>query len=223
VIFDIDYLGGGKFRINTWGSSAAGAAYAAFKNLEVDVRQKWWHVQDGDFVVDVGAGFGSYTIPALAAGARLVAAFEPSPDPLFCLCSNAALNILADRLMAVPFLLGTEDGVNHNFYPEGHSTRYMIGKAESRIIIRLDTFVDSYQLPQLDWLKIDVEGAEVDVLNGSLESIKRFKPKILVENHKGLIADVDEQVRSLILPLGYGEETYAGSGVNEHWSFFTPV
>src|ERR1700750_1177923 len=44
---------------------------------EQEVRDRWWHVEPGDVVLDVGAAFGSYALPALALGARVVA-FSPA-------------------------------------------------------------------------------------------------------------------------------------------------
>ncbi|MCY1543544.1 methyltransferase, FkbM family [compost metagenome] len=48
----------------------------------------------------------------------------------------------------------------------------------------LDTIVDQQNISSLDFIKIDVEGCELEVLKGSLETIKRFKPVVLLEmNH----------------------------------------
>jgi hypothetical protein len=59
---------------------------------------------------------------------------------------------------------------------------------------------------RLDFLKIDVEGYEVEVINGGLETIKRFRPVMLIEVNEPLLkryGRTPKQVHSLLDELGY--------------------
>ena len=51
---------------------------------------------------------------------------------------------------------------------------------DTTTIVALDSYVAQHQLPRVDFIKLDVEGAELDVLKGAAESIKKFKPKMAV-------------------------------------------
>ena len=46
--------------------------------------------------------------------------------------------------------------------------------------IDLDTYVEQKNLPRVDYIKLDIEGAELDMLHGAAQTIKRFKPKMAV-------------------------------------------
>jgi FkbM family methyltransferase len=50
----------------------------------------------------------------------------------------------------------------------------------------LDNIMRYYNLKKVDLVKIDVEGAELDVLEGSFSMLKRYKPKLLIEVHFGM-------------------------------------
>jgi hypothetical protein len=48
-------------------------------------------------------------------------------------------------------------------------------------LVTLDAFVEENNVPRVDILKIDVEGAEVSLLRGAEQSIRRFRPVIMLE------------------------------------------
>lgn len=51
----------------------------------------------------------------------------------------------------------------------------------------------------MDWIKIDVEGAEIPVLQGAIETLRRFKPTLWIELH-----GTEEEVVSFLHTVGYG-------------------
>jgi hypothetical protein len=55
------------------------------------------------------------------------------------------------------------------------------------------------------WMKLDVEGAEVHVLQGAKETIKRYRPKLLIENHLFVKRTLEQDVRDLLLSWDYRE------------------
>lgn len=218
MIFDIDSKLG-KFLVTDAGCKDFHFLGWCFTH-EGGLRNKWWDIQSGDVVIDVGAGVGSYTLPALAGKAALVIAIEPDRDYFFQLCSSLPLNEgYSPRCHAMNVLVGEEDMVEGDYYPSTHSLRGE-GETERRLVLTLDFIVESCKLERLDWIKIDVEGDEVYVLQGALEAIKRFSPKILVENHIAFYPEVRDDIGKLLVPLGYTEENIAGEGKNDNWSLW---
>jgi len=140
-------------------------------------------LSDGAAFVDVGANVGYYTRMA----ARIVGpngkvlAFEPLPTAYQLLQRNSAdlVNVLAlqsalgDRSGTVPFYV----------HPSGDQSSTMnMGDAQEQIRVEIKT-LDSMtgQFDRVDFIKIDVEGSELQVLQGGKETIERFEPVIQFE------------------------------------------
>lgn len=144
-------------------------------------------------VFDVGANVGWYTLHLARAVARQgghVHAFEPIPRTFAALEANVRLNALqscttltnaglGDAAMAVEFFLPRETG------SVAASQRPLFEQQENeRIVarvIRLDDYVADAGVRRLDLIKCDIEGAELLMLRGALESIRRFRPVIFLE------------------------------------------
>jgi FkbM family methyltransferase len=142
-------------------------------------------------VLDVGANIGLATLAmatALPASARLLAV-EPSPRNLAHLRRNLAANGL-ERVEVVPAAAGAEPGslsFHESAFGAGShvvSGHHLAGgdmPAVSVPVDTLDRLVASRGLERLDFVKIDVEGFEPDVLDGAAGAIERFRPVIYVE------------------------------------------
>ena len=134
-----------------------------------------------DIVIDVGAHTGDWTVYcAKVLNVKNIYAFEP----------------LKDNIKHAKSILDLNDCNNSSLYEIGLSNSdkeieieydgNMMGKLctnknpkkESIMFKRLDSF-DLY----CDILKIDVEGFELEVLNGAIETIKKFRPRIILEVH----------------------------------------
>ncbi len=143
-------------------------------------------------VLDVGANIGLATLAmatALPASARLLAV-EPSPRNLAHLRRNLAANGLAQRVEVVAAAAGAEPGSlsfhESEFGAGSHlvSGHHLAGNAMPAVQVpveTLDRVVSSRGLERLDFVKIDVEGFEPDVLAGGAGAIARFRPVIYVE------------------------------------------
>lgn len=203
-----------KFAVYVNASTAPEWLLSSFE-LEHRLRQEWWTIKPWDVVVDVGAAYGSYTLTALAQGAELVIAYEPVAEGLFDLCTNLALNNWSSRVIVLPFLAGRQEGEAHNFYPDSHSALPK-GFPSSRLVLPVDKACSG--LDRVDWIKVDVEGAEVEVLMGARETIIKHKPTIIVEYHPAFVPGVDEMVREeMARHGGYTEAIGTGRSDKEVW------
>lgn len=189
---------------------------------EEEIREAWWDIQPGDVVFDVGAAYGSYTLAALAAGASLVLAFEPSRADFFDLCTNLLVNSqFSGTSRPLPVMLGETSRLFIGFYEQTHSSRPGGGQ-DNKIMFSLDGLVEANSFPRLDWLKIDVEGMELDVLKGGIRTLERLRPKILVEYHPEFVTGIEESVREFLLKLDYQEEVKRGVSINDIWARWIP-
>lgn len=142
------------------------------------------------YVVDVGANIGCHGISyALSNKDSIVYAFEPQTETFDILKENVSLNGLDDRMNVYNYGLAHKDysctlrdkeelrDDNCNGWNKGGIG---IGKGGESIHVKS---LDSLKLPGLDFLKIDVEGAEGLVIMGAKRTIEIYKPVILFEHN----------------------------------------
>ena len=147
--------------------------------------------------MDVGASYGSYTLTACAMGA-FVHAFEPERTVYADLVANLELNgWRGRRAIAYPVGLWDSEGkVNMASYAPHWPKQTISGEYD---VVRMDGF----GWPEgVDWIKVDVEGAEGHVLQGARGTIEKFHPKMLIECHTFLDEWMVNKVKAL-LPDGY--------------------
>ncbi|HEV3362802.1 MAG TPA: FkbM family methyltransferase [Acidimicrobiia bacterium] len=132
--------------------------------------------------VDGGAHIGVITVllASLCPDGH-VYAFEPVPETSAHLEHNLALNGLTNVTVERLALYGADGDITLTFneaYPGGSH----IGNGECRVgTARLDSWAQARGLDRLDLLKLDVEGAELAVLDGAEETLRRLKPLTVVE------------------------------------------
>lgn len=148
-------------------------------------------LQDGSIFIDVGAHLGRFTLlgARLVGEKGLVVALEPDYHVFQRLLENLELNNL-QNVIALPIAAS-----NRNFLARfrlsttsGWSSLTNMHKetvlAEVSIpAFTLDTLVESLRLERVDIVKIDVEGAEDEVLEGAVKLLDTFKPALLIEVH----------------------------------------
>ena len=177
------------------------------------------HYGDGVVAVDVGANIGAFVLSWARAmtGWGSVLAIEPQEPLFYALCGNIALNNLAN-VRAVWAALGASDGfievpaLNYDMpgsfgslelrdrieaEPIGQAVDYT-DTVETRLRT-LDSLLGNMELPRLDLLKIDVEGMELEVIDGAWETIKRCRPAVIVE----WIKTKAEALRETLTALDY--------------------
>jgi len=153
---------------------------------------------DRPLVVDVGAYVGAYTVEACTRGAS-VAALEPDPDNFKVLRFNLELNGCANA-KALQVAAGAEEGVAPLYQGVSYTTtslrpdfEFSAGSIKSYVkVSTLDNILSNEGwIPgsYVDYLKIDVEGTELDVLRGAAETLWRTR-YVRVEVRKRNIREV---------------------------------
>ncbi len=177
----------------------------------------------GVVVVDCGANIGVLTIAWAKALHELghVYAFEAQEKIFYAMAGNVilhnCLNVTA-RHTAVGATNGTISFPEPDYSkPASFGSFELKQRAQTEdigqpidyskptITVPLMT-LDSLELPRLDFLKIDVEGMEEDVLKGALETIKRCKPQIFIEVLKSDIG----ALKTIFDSLGYSRQYSMG-------------
>jgi FkbM family methyltransferase len=149
-------------------------------------------VAPGQVVLDVGANIGAHTISLakIVGPAGAVLAFEPQRVIYQMLCGNIALNALSNVFayhLAVGSAAGTVLVPLPDYAVPGNYGGIALGgftSGEQVTVVALD----SLELPRCDFIKIDVEGMEREVLAGAVRTIARFQPKLYVENDKAALS-----------------------------------
>ena len=191
------------------------------------VRDELLKLKPGDLFVDIGAAFGSYTLPALALGA-LVLAFEPSNDGWEVLNANIDANPgFRERCYPVRKALYDGGPLPEGLAREVFCDHYPAGEVETDSLDKIfygddgDDEVDEsvpapFILEQVKLMKLDVEGFELGVLLGARELLEEEGPALIVEDHDGvnpnpacLVSEYPKSIQSskrvqeLLKELGY--------------------
>lgn len=135
------------------------------------------YVKEGDAVIDCGAFIGDQTIGyAKKVGANgKVIAFEPNPIAFECLEYN--LELFKNVELRNEGLSDSNGKINLVEVPTNAGMTFA---EKSKKGIKCVT-IDSLKLEKLDFIKIDAEGFEHNILKGAEKTIKKFKPKMVIE------------------------------------------
>ena len=144
-------------------------------------------VHTGDVVLDCGANVGVFTREALTDGARLVVAIEPAPENVECLRRNFAEEIGKGRVIVVAKGVWDRDDILTLRVDAGNSARNSFvgsfgpAKQEVRVpLVTIDELMTELKLDRMDFIKMDIEGAEKQALRGAGSTIARFHPRMAI-------------------------------------------
>jgi FkbM family methyltransferase len=152
-----------------------------------DVRKV---VNKGDTVLDIGANFGVFTklFSELVGPQGVVIAFEPIPQTFRTLAAGIK-RYHRSNVRAINKALSDTVGTVQMFVPQYADNpgddlyqASIVSNSESRKTLTIDSVtIDSLQLPRVDFVKIDVEGHELKVLQGGRRTLEHHHPTLMVE------------------------------------------
>ena len=149
--------------------------------------------KEGDVVIDIGAHIGKYTIVSskLVGKTGKVVAIEADPDTFHILERNVALNNLTNVLPLNYAIFSTKTRIK--LYDESAaSAKYnsliltRVKQTEKYVEVNadtLDSILERNGVNQVNWIKIDVEGAEFEVLKGATKTLSGKDIALLIEIH----------------------------------------
>jgi FkbM family methyltransferase len=227
VVHDVDSIKEqpGVERLAGVASHPEGASHATWGTFvdEAEVRDRHWHFEPGDVVLDIGPAFGSYTITAAIQGAR-VFAFEPCEFCRAILAGNLAVNPEAAKLVTV-IPIGVHERAG--WFEPNEGKMYDEPGGERLEVCGLDEMVGRIQgllsvgpvqRMSIAMIKLDVEGAELGAIESGAGVLRIFEPRLLIEEHefkeKGIGAKCEELLRSYgyaapPLRVGHGAVNHA--------------
>jgi len=137
------------------------------------------HVNQFRTYIDIGAHNGDTCIDLVDTFQR-VYAFEPNPE---------SIKDIPDTIKKFPFALGNkkeelvltipDNGYNNNKH--GSIVRHQSGIRQYSVSVKT---LDGFEFKEVDLIKIDVEGMELEVLEGAIHTIMKWRPVVLFENKR---------------------------------------
>lgn len=196
----------------------------SFQDEEI-VRENYFYkyLKPGITLIDIGSAYGSYTLPALQRGCAKVISIAPN-EQFTEIRMNVELNnfpknsydIFNTALYSKQGFLDIDKNIFYktldNMEPGSYNNvlTFPCTTLDSLLLTNYNSHNSKRkELKKIDYIKMDVEGSEVEVLKGGINTIKKHKPIMLIENHlfkdSGLQEKVIEYVDSL--GLGYKHES----------------
>lgn len=156
-------------------------------------------------VMDIGANIGLFTYYA-SRYAKEIHSVEPSKDHLSCLAQMIEFNGLSSKVVIHPYAVSSKDGMAE-FHHADNKTMYSLSGAinntnQSELVItkRLDTIFNDNKIEHIDFLKLDTEGAEYEILGSdSFANVAHKIDALVVESHSWANRHPHQLVESLEL------------------------
>lgn len=168
---------------------------------------KWFG--PGDTAIDVGACLGDHTVPyaqIVGTGGK-VYAFEPNKEAYDCLIHNTQAFPQIQCFNCG--LSDTEEDIGFVRHPNLGASYLEQGSGQQVHIVPLDSLMDSYDFSKTKFIKIDVEGFELKVLEGAAKIITQCKPILMLEIagcHQARYGKQPEDIYSWLTTNGYTPE-----------------
>ena len=166
-------------------------------------------VRENTVFWDVGANVGFYTLLAsMLVGSGKVFAFEPVPRNLSYLKKHLALNEVVNAEV-LPLAISDKNG-SSSFETEDSGFMGRLSD-QGRLLVStatLDGLVDEGKVLPPDYVKIDIEGAELFALRGARQTFQRFHPTLFLATHG---RQVERECCELLESWGYEWQCIQGA------------
>jgi FkbM family methyltransferase len=170
-------------------------------------------VEKDDVILDIGACWGDTALYfAHKTGCKgKVYSFEFIPDNIKLFNINKSFNPnLADQIELVERPVSNITGNTIYYKDQGPGSKIEIhpfeGQTGTTTTITVDDLIKQYNINKVDFIKMDIEGAEPFALEGAIETIKKFRPKLAIAIYHSM--DDFTNIPNWILDLNLGYEIY---------------
>ncbi len=202
---NLDYRSTNKIKMNIDSCSELTRLNACKKEPETAawINQ---NVKPGDVFYDIGANVGAYSFVAMEKTNRncKVYAFEPSFSNFNELSQNIFLNQYQEKIIPLHIALSDKTSLFPFYYSDiktgsaGHALKNPVdetGKNMQPVFIQpiisytLDEFIEKFKIEKPNLIKIDVDGAEMDILKGAEKTLRE-------PNLKSVLIEINESINS---------------------------
>lgn len=134
------------------------------------------HLNRGGVVLDIGANIGAFSMYAAHMGS-IVYAIEPEPHNLEALKKNIEINEMQDKIHVCPYAISDFKGTAVIYDGGGSSSIKDDGAFGAEVeVMTLDIFFNLYHISEVDVMKIDIEGSELELIMGaSRDTLEKCK------------------------------------------------
>lgn len=140
-------------------------------------------VESDDIVIDAGGCWGDTALYFASLGAKSVFVFEFIPSNIEIMNKNISMNPkLSNRIKLVSNAVWNQSDVTISYFDKGPASRVDragVFNSETKTLT-IDQLVINENLQNVDFIKMDIEGAEVQAIEGAANTIRKFKPKLAI-------------------------------------------
>lgn len=174
----------------------------------MDIYHKYYKPKPGDIIFDVGAHIGSYTLKAHSyiGSSGYIYTFEPEPENFYLLQRNVAINDFKN-VKTFNYALSVRHGTLI-FFKDSENTGMCSATLKKGNLhfaaktITLDHFTNYYDIKKVNFLKVDVEGHEYEVLEGGKSFLKVCK-NVAIETHERLGGPPNSLIKEFLEKQGF--------------------
>lgn len=186
------------------------------------------YCKPGSVVFDIGAHIGLFAVAAAktVGASGKVFAFEPAPQTNALLNKTIAINKLGTVIEPRNEAMGGEEGSTVFYVSDivGDNSNSLVSYKEDRplhgipiTISTIDSFAAKRNIKQVDFIKIDVEGAEYDAIRGAANTLRAGKTAIILAIHPDAIqakGDTLEAIYDFVSGYPY-QVLYKGKAISK--------
>lgn len=202
MYFSLRDISGPSFDLSYGGERS----FVNYEKIDKDLIESY--INDGDVFFDIGANIGhfSFYFKRKLKGLKCIL-FEPHPVLASCIRKTVEVSELEDIKVCqvalsnenskLQFFEDTFNDGGHSLICSMISKRSKKGKSFDVNAVTLDEYFNNLDVEKVDFMKVDVQGAEFMFLEGAAKTISKFRPKIFVELDNRRVLDFWESLEAL--------------------------
>lgn len=176
-----------------------------------EIYERSYRLKKGDVVIDVGAHIGVFTLKAsrLVDSEELVISVEPDPENYAMLLTNIRINSLKSVIPVRVALMDESGTVKMSRSGDAISHSVVLKRSKKYILVpalTLDELLGKLGVKRFDFIKIDVEGAELQIMKGSKNNLISNKPSMAIASYH--YPGEAKKVVKLLNSLEFGTEKW---------------